>query len=117
MRLKTQSAYDGLLMKKDPDPKASTPMMIWGILWLVATVGGPVATMLLVWEHEDLAKVNACAAVGLHLMASRQIVKIDAIGGTPLDSYKLSTWLLFGGWALMISVFFFGCVEVFNRGL
>lgn len=92
-------------------------MMFWGILWLVATLGGPVAVLMLTGDHENAALWSGGAALALHLLASRMIVHVDALCGECSDSKQFSNWLILGGWALMIGVFFAGCVSAFKIGL
>ncbi len=91
--------------------------MLWGVLWLVATLGGPIAVLVLTQHYENAALWTGVTALVLHPVASRRIVRIDAgFGGRP-DSHQLSMCLLFGGWALMLCVFFAGCVAAFEAGL
>lgn len=91
-------------------------MMLWGVLWLVATLGGPIAVLLLIWRHNDAALWIGGVALVLHLVASRMIVRLDAQCGQRSDSHQLSNWLIFGGWALILCVFFGGCALAFSSG-
>ena len=90
--------------------------MFWGILWLVATLGGPIALLLLSFSLGEFLWCGGATLV-LHIVSTRMIVRVDAMGGERTDSGRLSNWLIFGGWALMIGVFFAGCVSDFEIGL
>lgn len=91
-------------------------MMLWGVLWLVATLGGPIALLLLNGDHGGAGFGIVGAAMALHFCASLMIVRIDARCGERSDSKQLTNWLIFGGWALMVCIFFGGCALAFSRG-
>lgn len=103
-----------------PDQSISVVFAFWWIAWLIATVGGPISVLVLMWNHWDIAKWCGISAFALHLLSSRMILRVDAIAalssGNPSTPDKLSVWLLLGGWALMGGIFFTGCwVSVTSR--
>lgn len=85
----------------------------WWIAWLLATVGGPIGVLLLMWNHGAIAKWFGILACALHLISSRMILRVDEIyalgSGNAGPPDKLNAWLFFGGWTLMGGIFFTGC--------
>jgi hypothetical protein len=102
-------------MENVPKQSPAALMMLWGVLWLVATLGGSIALLLLNGDHRGAGFFIVAAGLALHFSASLMIVHLDARCGERTDSKQLTSWLIFGGWALMICVFFAGCVLSFSR--
>lgn len=103
-------------MENVPKQPPAALMMFWGVLWLVATLGGPIALLLLNGDHRGAGFFIIVAGLALHILASLMIVRLDARCGERADSKLLTSWLIFGGWALMTCIFFAGCMLSFSRG-
>lgn len=90
----------------------------WGIVWIIATLAGPLAVMLMMPVDRPNALMTWVIRVSLalHMIASIMIARTDALGTRRSLSVKLAIWLVLSGWLLMLSVYFIGCAVTWDFG-
>jgi hypothetical protein len=107
-----------IVMENNTRHSANGLVSHWGIVWIVATVGGPLAVMLMmpVDRPHELMTWVVRVALALHMIASIMIARTDALGTRRSLSVKLAIWLVLSGWLLMLSVYFIGCAVTWHFG-
>jgi hypothetical protein len=110
--------YDGVEMASESNQSASALVSLWGIVWIIATLAGPLAVMLMMPVDRPNALVTWVirVALALHMIASIMIARTDALGTRGSLSVMLAIWLVLSGWLLMISVYLIGCAVTWDFG-
>lgn len=105
-------------MASDSKQSASALVSFWGIVWVIATLAGPIAVMLMMPAERPNALMTWVirVALALHMIASIMIARTDALGTRRSLSVKLAIWLILSGWLLVLSVYFIGCAVTWDFG-